>query len=570
MYQQEQRQATQNKSSPMDINFDHHVNHQHHQQPNETQHSNYTPQPHYTPSHQTINNLHHFNQQHVAHSAPSAISYMQNLPQHLQSQNQSVGMFSKASTISRLENPTNFHLLQSAKNQQHQIGTPNQHPNSNSTNSLNFNNRLPQMHSNEQQLSQPSLVVNQQSQHQTISNLVGARSSSGSPFPVPLSPDSPLSAPQSSVSDIDDNNLWEDLNRTLGLDFESSNLLPSSLPHQTSLESSNLNDSQNSGYKSHPSTLPTNLGNCILSSPIMEESSQQSSHLSSNDKLSASCPISEFDMAAWQKERQKKDNHNKIERRRRYNINDRIKELGALLPKNEDNKYFDLVRDMKLNKGTILRASVDYVKCLKSEVNKVPDLERRNRELTLKIEQYERKDKASQSLSFDQQKQLLEFDNNNNSPSNNVQSTIYQPESVSSNQMNSMSNHTMNSLQDNQISGDYLLRHPQQQQHHHQQHQPQQQNSSIPMNQYIKQEQDYGVSPNQRMSNYMPAMYGNLSDGFGMNSNNLANSPQQHQQLHGGLQAMNSSKQSQNTSIHKLLSIKSENLTSPQAMDISS
>ena len=57
---------------------------------------------------------------------------------------------------------------------------------------------------------------------------------------------------------------------------------------------------------------------------------------------------------AWTKERQKKDNHNKIERRRRYNINDRIKELGTLLP-HEDSRYHDIMRDMKHNKGTILQ-----------------------------------------------------------------------------------------------------------------------------------------------------------------------------------------------------------------------
>ena len=34
--------------------------------------------------------------------------------------------------------------------------------------------------------------------------------------------------------------------------------------------------------------------------------------------------------------RQKKDNHNMIERRRRFNINDRIKELSLLLPKSSD------------------------------------------------------------------------------------------------------------------------------------------------------------------------------------------------------------------------------------------
>jgi len=47
-------------------------------------------------------------------------------------------------------------------------------------------------------------------------------------------------------------------------------------------------------------------------------------------------PLSEEDLRALQKDRQKKDNHNLIERRRRYNINDRIKELGTLLPKEDD------------------------------------------------------------------------------------------------------------------------------------------------------------------------------------------------------------------------------------------
>lgn len=250
------------------------------------------------------------------------------------------------------------------------------------------------------------------------------------------------------------------------------------------------------------------------------------------------------------------------------NINDRIKELGTLLPKSEENKYYDLVRDMKQNKGTILKASVDYMKCLKREVNKIADLERRNQELAKQLEQLQR----GQSLSFDQQKQLLDYDDNNNSSPNNAQQTMYQSEPAASNHMgslsnsnlsnnlnnsnlnnsnlNNMSNHTMNNLQDNQIGGDYHLR--------------QQQNSSIQLNQYIKQEQEYSVSPsNQQMPGYLP-MYSSLSDSFGMNSPNLNSSPQSHQQL----PSMNS-KQSQNSSIHKLLSIKSETM-SPQAMDISS
>ena len=82
-------------------------------------------------------------------------------------------------------------------------------------------------------------------------------------------------------------------------------------------------------------------------------------------------PLSEEDLRAVQKDRQKKDNHNmskfkmidpylylvfellnnpyygtyaflnrvdlfSVERRRRFNINDRIKELGTLLPKQQD------------------------------------------------------------------------------------------------------------------------------------------------------------------------------------------------------------------------------------------
>ena len=66
-------------------------------------------------------------------------------------------------------------------------------------------------------------------------------------------------------------------------------------------------------------------------------------------------PLTEEDLKALQKDRQKKDNHNLseykniisrkisqqntlilVERRRRYNINDRIKELGTLLPKEND------------------------------------------------------------------------------------------------------------------------------------------------------------------------------------------------------------------------------------------
>merc|ERR1719427_741745 len=108
-------------------------------------------------------------------------------------------------------------------------------------------------------------------------------------------------------------------------------------------------------------------------------------------------PLSEEDLRALQKDRQKKDNHNLIERRRRYNINDRIKELGTLLPK-EDDQYFDIVRDVRQNKGSILKASVDYIRILRKEREKKISLEEKfrrleqsNRKALLKIQEYEQR-----------------------------------------------------------------------------------------------------------------------------------------------------------------------------------
>ncbi|XP_076330627.1 microphthalmia-associated transcription factor-like [Tachypleus tridentatus] len=91
--------------------------------------------------------------------------------------------------------------------------------------------------------------------------------------------------------------------------------------------------------------------------------------------------LSDDQIQALAKERQKKDNHNMIERRRRFNINDRIKELGTLYLRTMTRDHFDLVRDLRQNKGTILKASVDYVRCLKKEVSKIPHMEERQRQL---------------------------------------------------------------------------------------------------------------------------------------------------------------------------------------------
>ncbi|XP_072102900.1 transcription factor E3-like [Mobula birostris] len=98
--------------------------------------------------------------------------------------------------------------------------------------------------------------------------------------------------------------------------------------------------------------------------------------------ISNSCPAklpnakdaTDVDMKALIKERQKKDNHNLIERRRRFNINDRIKELGAMIPKSND-------PEARWNKGTILKASVDYIRKLQKESSRSKELESRQRKL---------------------------------------------------------------------------------------------------------------------------------------------------------------------------------------------
>jgi len=118
-------------------------------------------------------------------------------------------------------------------------------------------------------------------------------------------------------------------------------------------------------------------------------------------------PLCEDDLRAFQKDRVKKDNHNQIERRRRFNINDRIKELGTLLPK-QNEQYYEIVRDVRQNKGSILKASVDYIRLLRREREKKDSLEEKykkleqsNRRALLKLQDYEQR-MSSAGLRVDQ------------------------------------------------------------------------------------------------------------------------------------------------------------------------
>lgn len=72
-----------------------------------------------------------------------------------------------------------------------------------------------------------------------------------------------------------------------------------------------------------------------------------------------------------EKMRMRRESHNAVERKRRDNINDRIQELGTLLPKAAENN--------KISKGTILRKSIEQIRQLQNDAyiyrQKIQELE---------------------------------------------------------------------------------------------------------------------------------------------------------------------------------------------------
>ncbi|NWI18078.1 MITF factor, partial [Crypturellus soui] len=78
-------------------------------------------------------------------------------------------------------------------------------------------------------------------------------------------------------------------------------------------------------------------GNQSMPPPALNISNSCPANLPNIKRELTACIFpTESEARALAKERQKKDNHNLIERRRRFNINDRIKELGTLIPKSND------------------------------------------------------------------------------------------------------------------------------------------------------------------------------------------------------------------------------------------
>ncbi|XP_016325820.1 transcription factor EB-like isoform X2 [Sinocyclocheilus anshuiensis] len=138
-----------------------------------------------------------------------------------------------------------------------------------------------------------------------------------------------------------------------------------------------------------PNTLPLSSSHLdVYTGPGMSGSAIAMTSNSCPANLAIKRELSE--VRAMAKERQKKDNHNQIERRRRFNINDRIKELGTMIPKTND-------LDVRWNKGTILRASVEYIKRMQKDIHRTREVENNfrrmemaNKQLWLRIQELER------------------------------------------------------------------------------------------------------------------------------------------------------------------------------------
>ncbi|KAL7329633.1 hypothetical protein PS15p_204697 [Mucor circinelloides] len=73
-----------------------------------------------------------------------------------------------------------------------------------------------------------------------------------------------------------------------------------------------------------------------------------------------------------EKKRRRRESHNAVERRRRENINERIQELGTMLPETMLEELASVNmngnNNNKPNKGAILRKSVDHIRILQQEV----------------------------------------------------------------------------------------------------------------------------------------------------------------------------------------------------------
>ncbi|CAO3615792.1 unnamed protein product [Cunninghamella echinulata] len=172
----------------------------------------------------------------------------------------------------------------------------------------------------------------------------------------------------------------------------------------------------------------------------------------------------------FEKRRRRRESHNAVERRRRDNINERIQELSTLLPEHllENAPTSSNVNNANtqnggkaINKGTILKLSVDHIKDLREEVSRYKDrvqelermIEAAKRGEPYMEEKYQPSPTTTTSTTLDPNSSFLmnqssvPLNNNNNNNNNN-------------NTNNNSHNHHNNSS------------HPNQQQQQQQQRQP--------------------------------------------------------------------------------------------------
>lgn len=90
-------------------------------------------------------------------------------------------------------------------------------------------------------------------------------------------------------------------------------------------------------------------------------------------------PTTQQEPLSRTREQRRKESHNMFERRRRFNINERIRELAGLLPRRSE-PYYEAARH---SAGHILKASVEYMRWLKQEVSRMSEAEARRRILEL-------------------------------------------------------------------------------------------------------------------------------------------------------------------------------------------
>ncbi|KAF7731694.1 hypothetical protein EC973_008865 [Apophysomyces ossiformis] len=114
----------------------------------------------------------------------------------------------------------------------------------------------------------------------------------------------------------------------------------------------------------------------------------------------------------FEKRRRRRESHNAVERRRRDNINERIQELSTLLPEHmletaptSSNAMAiagnqNIPNGKAVNKGTILKLSVDHIKELREEVVRYKD---RVKELEQLINAAKRGEYISEKESYSSQ-----------------------------------------------------------------------------------------------------------------------------------------------------------------------